>query len=98
MYSSYLQPITGAATGLLENLKKLKFLDLSHYDITDKEMDDIGKLTTLQSLILTGCRRVTSDGIKKLTNLQQLKIFGLSFTQVNETALEAIAHLNRRKG
>lgn len=55
----------------LTKQKSLTRLDLSFNDITDKTLNQVGKLPCLMVLVLIGCKGITDDGIKKL---QKLKI------------------------
>lgn len=74
----------------LATLADLQMLDLGKCQITDAGLDQIGKLTSLESLSLEGVKGITDEGVAKLSGLGKLTNLNVGETGVTDKALETI--------
>lgn len=72
----------------LAGMKRLTYLNWQGLHLTDASLAQIGKLTTLRQLYLSG-PKITADGLKHLEGLTSLAEFTLYSSQVNPEALAA---------
>lgn len=89
-------PLQVTAKGLayLQNASRLIDLALFETDLTDAHCKEIGKLKSLQELLLSDCK-VTNPGIASLVDLQCLEELALFHCpQLDDAALPHIAKLN----
>jgi len=89
---------------VLKTLPRLKQLDLSrewncndHDQIYDEHLNHLASMTTLTSLSLANCKKITDEGLKqigKLTSLEKLDLRGCQgITDEGLSALSALNHL-----
>lgn len=94
--------ITDAGLKHLANLKKLTHLNLCWPDtknggsITDKGLDEIAKLTSLETLDLRATQ-VTDAGLGKLRSLPKLKTLELGNTPITDQGLVALQSIKSLK-
>lgn len=80
---------------IFTNCKYLKYLDLSlNLKLTDPGAISIGAMTRLEGLVLSGCTRISNNGIATiLIALESLKYLDLSFCNgVTDTCLETTSN------
>jgi internalin A len=72
-------------------------LDLSEMKLTDAEMKDVGRLTSLHSLDIRRSPRtdtgITDTGIQELAALQSLKALNLPFVNVSDVGLKYVCKI-----
>lgn len=82
--------------GGLEQLKpipKMKELEIWYVNLSDRDMEAIGRQTQLESLTICGCRQITNEGLKHLKSLKNLK--RLHIEDCDPTTKEGMAALKR---
>eukprot|EP00803_Ostreobium_quekettii_P001328 evm.model.scf_1704.4 EVM.evm.TU.scf_1704.4 scf_1704:34218-35225(+) len=62
---------------LLARLPRLTWLDVGGCDVTDSDMDSLGRMTNLMHLDLSWCRRMTDSGVAHLAMLPSLSHLNL---------------------
>jgi len=76
---------------LLAGLKTLEDLYVSHSNITDAGLKQIGALISLQRLDVSSCRNITSDGLRHLLGLKNVNALVLSYAPVTDDGLRRLA-------
>lgn len=77
----------------LQDLKKIKVLDLSDTNISDKALNKIAKISTLRSLILNNNQRITDANLDALEPLKKLRTLSLSGTSVTDRGVRTLGQL-----
>ncbi len=96
LHLDYCQKLPESALVELLPMKKLQVLSLRGANITDKSMDLIAKIPSLNLVIVSDNPRVTISGVLKLANLPVLYSLGVGNTGVKGSdylALNAFKHL-----
>lgn len=75
----------------LSNLKNLKVLYLSHCRLTDKALEQVAKLTSLEKLVLNSNLKLTN--FASLAALKNLKKLYVGSCNITDQALEAFAQI-----
>lgn len=83
---------TDADLSGLESLP-IKTLKLSRSSITDKGLEKVAKIKTLNALYLNRVYGITAEGLKNLTNLKNLTYLTLNATGVGDDALKVVAQI-----
>ncbi len=78
---------------VLQNLSRLKILNINNIDISDSELKIIGNLAELESLTLNKCFLGTTEGLENATNLQQLDLSNNTIRSI--TALQNLTALKK---
>src|SRR5262249_24138880 len=88
--------ITDAGLALLR-FEKLRTLQLggTNSPVTDAGLKHVGRLTTLNTLWITGTRRVTDAGLKELAGLTDLQELVLDHTAIPEDGLQYLAGMKK---
>ncbi len=76
---------------LIKRLPKLKRLSIYVINLTDQDLESIGRQTQLEELMLGSCVGLTDEGLSHLSSLKQLK--KLSVTNCNGLSTEALSQL-----
>ncbi len=74
----YCGPWTDTATGHLAGLTRLKSYSASSARITDRSLELLGKITSLERLSFDACPAITNSGLASLARLPQLQEIRLS--------------------
>jgi ankyrin repeat protein len=74
----YCRETTDVATGHIAGLSRLKKYFASYTQITDRSLDILGGMSSLEQITLTGCAGVTDAGVKRLASLPKLRDVDLS--------------------
>lgn len=83
--------ITDQGLGLLKDCRKIRELHIIGTNVTNKGLDCVSELTSLDWLVVEE-GFITDSGIKKLSSLAGLKSLQLVNTMVSEEGLEVIKH------
>ncbi|MBW3541840.1 MAG: hypothetical protein KY476_16350, partial [Planctomycetes bacterium] len=75
----------------LRHLPDLRIMGLEETEITDKGLQSLGQLGSLQSLDLDGCTGITDTGVGHLTALTVLEKLEMGATQVTGVGLAGFA-------
>jgi Leucine-rich repeat (LRR) protein len=77
----------------LSESTKLKRLRINNAEITDGQLELIGKISQLELLDLSGCNQVTDAGVLSLAKLSKLKNLSLGSPSITDASLEVICQL-----
>ncbi len=77
----------------LIKLRKIERLGLQGCQINDKDLDVIGKLDNLTSLLLLENTQITDLGLKKLAGLKKLSQLEITHAQITPNGLKALVSL-----
>ncbi len=86
--------ITGEWIAYLGTVSTLRYLIVPKADIGDADLVHLSRLTNLEELVLTGCSRVTNDGLVHLSSLKKMTLLSLSGTGVEDAGMEHIQELD----
>jgi serine/threonine protein kinase len=70
-------------------------LDLRGNQLDDKVFEIISECHSIRSLILTGCRGVTTKGVQHLVSIPRLEILPIDNTGITDSALKSIGKLKQ---
>lgn len=79
----------------LVNLKNLKFLGLTRNNFTDKGLQIVSKIKTLQVLKIDYISGITNDGIKALTNLPDLRCLVIGGNRIDKKGWQIISKMRK---
>jgi hypothetical protein len=76
----------------LTRFKRLRILEAAGLGLTDRALETIGKLTSLEELSLE-INKITGTGLRHLAGLKKLRRLNLNYNQLDPAALEALVGL-----
>lgn len=88
-------PMRRFTQGVLDRLEKhrpLKTLSLNWLDLGDMDLDQIGGITEVEFLAMEQTR-ITNDGLRRLSPLQNLEALDLDETGIDDDSVEHLAEL-----
>ncbi len=65
-------------------------IDLRDTDISDDSLQVVAGCKTLRTVLLSGCKRITDNGLKHLSKLPNLNIVALSDTKIGDEGIREI--------
>jgi Leucine-rich repeat (LRR) protein len=77
----------------LTKFTALRSLDLTFTKIADSGMRFVSLLTSLETLRLTGCYRITDVGFSYLLALTNLKVLDLTFCRITDNVLKKLTNI-----
>jgi hypothetical protein len=78
----------------LANLKNLRYLGIGWTKtVTDGAFDSLARITSLEHLLVSGCKGIKGEGVGKLTVLPKLKTLEIADTGVSDATLSRFAAL-----
>ena len=83
--------ITDRGVALLADCQELKELHLIETAITDRALQDIGRLRSLDWLVIDGAQ-ITGQGLRNLGSLDRLQGFHLLSTKIEDDELSVLFH------
>ncbi|MCE9519255.1 MAG: protein kinase [Verrucomicrobia bacterium] len=85
--------LTDDALKALGNCKKLIYVRVSGVAVTDAGLADLASATSLQTLYLENCKKITDKGFASLRSLKSLNGLVLNRTNFDDAGVSAIAEL-----
>jgi serine/threonine protein kinase len=80
----------------LRNTTSLRFLSLKNCELKDKDLETIGTMSSLQTLIIDSNPKITTEGLKHLQALHQLHRLEMpGATKVGPEAIEVLREFKR---
>lgn len=82
------------ALSYLNELPKLKGLEICDVDLTDEAFDQLSKFKRIAYLDLSNCRGITAARLKKVASLKNLEHLKIPYSDVTDDGIKAIKGMN----